>query len=204
MLEVKNATIAVGNTVLLNDLSFIARDGELTCITGSEGVGKTTLLRTLMGFLPVSEGFVSVEGELLTIHSAHSFRSLMVYLPQETQALRYQLSPAEVPACEAEEYAVWNTALPSVKPVKAPEPLSAEEIFQLAERTLQEEADRQIVIADEPAACLTLELTLRMMHLLMQQVSQGKTVLIASRKPQIVAQSHQVIDLDQLRKWTKE
>ena len=204
MLEVKNATIAVGNTVLLNDLSFIARDGELTCITGSEGVGKTTLLRTLLGFLPVSKGFVSVEGELLTIYSAHSFRSLMVYLPQEMQALRHQLVPAEAPECKADEYAVWNTVLPSVKPVKAPEPLSAEEIFQLAERTLLEEADRQIVVADDPSACLSLELTLRMMQLLMQQASQGKTVLIATRKPRIVAQSHQVIDLDQLRKWTKE
>lgn len=204
MLEVKNATIAVGNTVLLNDLSFIARDGELTCITGSERVGKTTLIRTLMGFLPVSEGFVSVEGELLTIHSAHSFRSLMVYLPQEMQALRHQLLPADAPECEADEYAVWNTALPSVKPLKAPAPLSAEEIFLLAEQTLQEEDERQIVIADEPAAYLSPELTVRMMQLLLKQANQGKTVLIASRKPQIVAQSHQVIDLDQLRKWTKE
>ena len=62
MLEVKDATIAVGERILAEGLSFIAKDGELTCITGSEGSGKTTLLRTLMGFLPVRNGFVSVDG----------------------------------------------------------------------------------------------------------------------------------------------
>ena len=64
MLEAKNITIAVGERVLVENLSFIANDGELTCITGAAGSGKTTLLRTLMGFLPVKDGFVSVDGEL--------------------------------------------------------------------------------------------------------------------------------------------
>ena len=60
MLEVKNVTIAVGERVVAEDLSFIANDGELTCITGDAASGKTTLIRTLMGFLPVKAGFVSV------------------------------------------------------------------------------------------------------------------------------------------------
>ena len=42
-----------------------------------------------MGFLPVKEGFVSIDGELLTVRSAHAFRSLMVYLPQEMQRLTH-------------------------------------------------------------------------------------------------------------------
>ena len=71
MLEVKNATITIGGKTLAEGLSFMAKDGQITCITGEEGVGKTTLLRTLMGFQPVAEGFVSVDGELLTIDSAY-------------------------------------------------------------------------------------------------------------------------------------
>ena len=66
MLEVKDATIAVGGQIIATGLSFMARDHQLTCITGPEGSGKTSLLRTLMGFLPVKSGFVSVDGELLT------------------------------------------------------------------------------------------------------------------------------------------
>ena len=199
MLEVKDATIAIGEKTLATGLSFTARDGQLTCVTGSADSGKTTLLRTLMGFLPVKEGFVSVDGELLTVRSAHAFRSMMIYLPQQMQMLRHQLNAPETPVCEAEDDAIWNTLMPVVEPEQMAEPLSPEEIYLLAEQTIREAGDKQILIADEPAACLTPELTERMTALLLQQAAMGKTVLIASRKPQLVAQAHQVIDLDTLR-----
>ena len=199
MLEVKDATIAIGEKMLATGLSFTARDGQLTCVTGSAGSGKTTLLRTLMGFLPVKEGFVSVDGELLTVRSAHAFRRMMVYLPQQMQMLRHQLNAPEAPVCEAEAYGVWNELMPVAEPESMAEPLSPEEIFLLAEQTIREAGDKQILIADEPAACLTPELTERMTALLLQQAAMGKTVLVASRKPQLVAQAQQVIDLDTIR-----
>ena len=206
MLEVKDATIAIGEKMLVEGLSFIARDGELTCLTGSEGSGKTTFIRTLMGFLPVKEGFVSVDGELLTVYSAHAFRKMMVYLPQQIQMLRHHLYPdsclqtpdTRLLSTDSDEFAVWNAVLPIVEPEQAPEPLSPEDIFLLAERSIQEAADRQIIIADEPAAHLSPELTLRMIALLKEQAAQGKTVLIASRRSQVVAQASQIINLDTL------
>ena len=111
MLEVKDATISIGGQPLVEGLSLMAKDGQITCITGSSGSGKTTFLRTLMGFLPVSEGFVSVDGELLTVASAHAFRNLMVYLPQEIRLLGHQLKAPGMPVCEEDEYAVWNQAI---------------------------------------------------------------------------------------------
>ena len=201
MLEVKDATIAIGERVLATDLSFMARDGQLTCITGSEGSGKTALIRTLMGFLPVGSGFVSVDGELLTVHSAHAFRQMMVYLPQQMQMLRHHLYPdACLHAYEADEYGVWNALLPSRAQEQSSEPLSSEEIFQLAQKTLEGAKDKPIVIADEPAALLPSELSLRMLQLLRSQADAGKTVLIASRKQQLVAYADQVINLDMLKR----
>ena len=172
MLEFKDATVRVGEQILATRLSFIARDGEMTCVTGPEGSGKTTLLRTLMGFLPVSEGFVSVDGELLTIHSS------------------------EVEEPEPDEYAVWNAMLPAANAEVVSAPLNAEDILLLAEKTLKEAADKPIVIADEPTACLTPELTMRMLDLLRQQAKEGKTVLVASRKPQVVDYADQVIQIN--------
>lgn len=201
MLEVKDATIAVGESTLATGLSFMARDGQLTCITGSEGSGKTTLIRTLMGFLPVSSGFVSVDGELLTVRSAHAFRTMMAYLPQQMQMLRHHLSPEScLHAYEADEYGVWNALMPSAIEEQKPEPLSPEEIFQLAQKTLEGAKDKPIVIADEPAALLTSELSLQMLQLLRSQADAGKTVLIASRKQQLVAYADQVINLDMLKR----
>ena len=196
MLEFKDATVRVGEQILATRLSFIARDGEMTCVTGPEGSGKTTLLRTLMGFLPVSEGFVSVDGELLTIHSSHAFRQMMVYLPQQIQSLAHQLREPEVEEPEPDEYAVWNAMLPAANAEVVSAPLNAEEIVLLAEQTLKEAADKPIVIADEPTACLTSELTMRMLDLLRQQAKEGKTVLVTSRKPQVVDYADQVIQIN--------
>jgi len=195
MLEFKDATIKVGEWILPMRLSFIARDGEVTCVMGPEGSGKTTLIRTLMGFLPVNEGFVSVDGELLTIHSSHAFRQMMVYLPQQIQLLAHQLRVPEPEEPEPEEFAVWNDLMAAANTESTPESLNAEEILMLAEQTLKEAADKPIVIADEPTAFLTPELTMRMLDLLRKQAEAGKTVLVTTRKPQVAEYAEQVINL---------
>ena len=197
MLEVKDATIALEGRILATGLSFMARDGQITCVTGPEGSGKTTLLRTLMGFLPVSSGFVSVDGELLTVKSSQAFRRMMAYLPQQIQSLRHQLMPVEAPVCEAEEFEVWNALLPGAIEAVEPVPVSPEEIFQLAEQTLQEAFGKQIIIADEPAALLTPELALRLLQLLRNLADDGKTVLIASRRSLLVEHADLIIEMNQ-------
>lgn len=199
MLEVKDATIAVSGKVLVKNLSFIADDGKITCITGPEGSGKTTFLRTLMGFLPVTDGFVSVDGELLTVQSAPAFRKMMCYLPQNIDLLRNQLYQPQPPQVEADEYGVWNGILPSATEIPETEPLSPEEVLRLAEATIAEATNKPILVADEPASHLSPELTPQMQQLLQQQAAQGKCVLIASRNPQLIAYAHHVIDLNQFQ-----
>ena len=193
MLEVKNVTIAVGERVVAEDLSFIANDGELTCITGDAASGKTTLIRTLMGFLPVKAGFVSVDGEMLTIYSSHAFREMMVYLPQDAQVLRIPQEETEIPEKEADDYAVWNEVLPVAEIAQPKAPLTTDELLLLATQTLQESADKPIIIADEPTALLSSEHAYQLMGLLQQQVEQGKTVLVTSRDPLVINRANKVI-----------
>jgi ABC-type cobalamin/Fe3+-siderophores transport system ATPase subunit len=195
MLEVKNVTIAVGERVVAEDLSFIANDGELTCITGDAASGKTTLIRTLMGFLPVKAGFVSVDGELLTIYSSHAFREMMVYLPQDAQVLRIPQEETEAPENEADDYAVWNEVLPVAEIAQPKAPLTTDELLLLATQTLQESADKPIIIADEPTALLSSEHAYQLMGLLQQQVEQGKTVLVTSRDPLVINRANKVINI---------
>ena len=78
MLELHNVTIGQQ----IRGLSATVSEGNVLSIMGSQGKGKTTLLRVLLGFLPVDEGHVSIDGELLTPLSAPWFRKQMAYVPQ--------------------------------------------------------------------------------------------------------------------------
>ena len=112
------------------------------------------------------------------------------------QLLAHALKEPEPLEPEADEYAVWNSVLPSAHKESVPESLNADEIMMLAEQTLNDAKEKPIVIADEPTAFLTPELTMRMIQLLRHQAEMGKTVLIASRKPQVIDYADQVVRLE--------
>ncbi|NVL26453.1 ATP-binding cassette domain-containing protein, partial [Pseudomonas syringae pv. actinidiae] len=52
MLQVEKLHQYYGGSHILRGLSFDVKVGEVTCLLGRNGVGKTTLLRVLMGLLP--------------------------------------------------------------------------------------------------------------------------------------------------------
>ena len=49
--EVKNGTFGYKDTLILNDINFTVHEGEVMSILGPNGVGKTTLLKCMMGLL---------------------------------------------------------------------------------------------------------------------------------------------------------
>lgn len=184
-----------GNRILARNLSFIADDGRLTCITGGEGSGKTTLIRMLMGLEPTKEGFVSIDGELLSVRSAPTFRRMIAYLPQGVHLLSHLLKPAEAPECVADEYAVWNSARSECPRLSDVAELEPEDVYRLLEQVVTQPG-KTMVVADEPAVHLSTELTERLLLLLRQQADQGKAVLIASRRPEITSRCDQLISLN--------
>jgi zinc/manganese transport system ATP-binding protein len=62
VLEVHQVSVSFGSRRVLNDVSFEIRSGEFTGLIGSNGVGKTTLLRVILGLQKSSSGHVSVNG----------------------------------------------------------------------------------------------------------------------------------------------
>lgn len=83
MLEVKNGRLERDGMMLFSNLSFIAREGETICVSGPADSGKTLLLRSFLGFHPLDDGYLSVDGELVHVASAPFFRKQMSYLPQD-------------------------------------------------------------------------------------------------------------------------
>lgn len=83
MLEVQQLHQYYGGSHILRGLSFEARIGEVTCLLGRNGVGKTTLLKCLMGLLPAREGVVNWEGRAITGYKPHQrVQAGIGYVPQ--------------------------------------------------------------------------------------------------------------------------
>ena len=63
LLEVKNVNQYYGGSHILRDVSLSAELGKITVILGRNGVGKTTLLKSMMGLVPIKNGSIELEGE---------------------------------------------------------------------------------------------------------------------------------------------
>ena len=56
MLEVKDIDVFYGRVQVLWDVSFNVKEGELLAIIGANGAGKTTIMKSIMGFLHPKKG----------------------------------------------------------------------------------------------------------------------------------------------------
>ncbi len=66
MLELDHVTRKFKNTVVLRDMTFAVRDGEIVSILGPSGCGKTTLLNIILGVLSPTEGRILCDGQDIT------------------------------------------------------------------------------------------------------------------------------------------
>ncbi|MDO8283555.1 MAG: urea ABC transporter ATP-binding subunit UrtE [Rhodoferax sp.] len=83
MLSVKNINQYYGGSHILRDVSIEAQLGKVTVILGRNGVGKTTLLKSLMGLVPIKTGSIELDGK--AIHKATPYeraRAGMGFVPQ--------------------------------------------------------------------------------------------------------------------------
>lgn len=83
MLKIDSLHQYYGGSHILRGLSFEAKVGEVTCLLGRNGVGKTTLLRCLMGLVAAREGNVEWEGKpITTLKPQQRVHAGIAYVPQ--------------------------------------------------------------------------------------------------------------------------
>lgn len=63
MIDIKNVNKKFGRKQVLTDLTFTAEKGEITCLIGINGVGKTTIMKAIMGLIPINSGEILIDGE---------------------------------------------------------------------------------------------------------------------------------------------
>ncbi|HJV60734.1 MAG TPA: urea ABC transporter ATP-binding subunit UrtE [Albitalea sp.] len=83
MLSVEGINQYYGGSHILRNVSFEARAGEVTVVLGRNGVGKTTLLKSLMGVVPVKTGSIKLDGVDITRQTPFArARQGVGYVPQ--------------------------------------------------------------------------------------------------------------------------
>ncbi len=83
LLEIKELQAAYGQSAILWGVDMVAKQGEVTTVMGRNGVGKTTLMRTIMGLVTRTGGDITFDGKSITSLPTHQrAKGGIAYVPQ--------------------------------------------------------------------------------------------------------------------------
>src|SRR5690349_24431788 len=91
-LELVNLTSGYGSSTVIHGVSLQVGPGEIVALVGKNGMGKSSLLKTILSFLPAWDGAARLDGRYVTRLAPFRKRALgLAYAPQE-QAVFQELS----------------------------------------------------------------------------------------------------------------
>ena len=83
MLKIQNMSVKISNSLILKNIEMYVKKGMITCIMGKNGMGKTTLLETIMGHHKPSLGHINYNGENIEKLLPYERAKLgLAYVPQ--------------------------------------------------------------------------------------------------------------------------
>lgn len=90
MFNISKLHVSYGESLVINDISFSVQSRESVAIMGRNGMGKTTLLKSLIGLLPVRSGEIKLDGAMLTnLPTYRRVQRGMAYVPQGRMVFPY-------------------------------------------------------------------------------------------------------------------
>ena len=90
LLEIKSINTYYGESHILRNVDMNVKSGEMVCLIGRNGVGKTTLLKSLIGLLKPRKGDIIFKGSSLLRKEPHARAKLgMAYVPQGREIIPY-------------------------------------------------------------------------------------------------------------------
>jgi urea transport system ATP-binding protein len=86
MLQVKNLSAAYGQSEVLHGIDFEVQPGEIVALVGRNGMGKSTLMKSLIGVMPARSGQIVVDGkDVVSLPSHQRVARGLAYVPQGRQ-----------------------------------------------------------------------------------------------------------------------
>lgn len=103
MINIKGVTKMYGKKKVLNGVSFTAEKGKITCLIGINGVGKTTIMKAIMGLTPINSGEILIDGEKIN----HESYEKITFIP-DTITMLPQMKIRDAFVFMADFYDCWN------------------------------------------------------------------------------------------------
>ena len=197
-IEIENATFSYnGKDTVFEDVNFSVKKGEIFFILGPNGTGKSTLLKTMAGLLPLKKGKIKIEGRDVTKLSRENIAKKIGYLPQIHQPtfpfkvldvvlmgraphLSAFSSPGKKDVDIAKEY-IHKLGISHLIDKPYTEISGGERQLVLLARVLTQKPD--ILLLDEPTSHLDFGNQVRILGRIEGLSSQGLAIIITSHFP---------------------
>lgn len=185
------------NVPVLKDISFHAQKGDILCLLGPNGTGKTTLLRCILGLQHPKNGKILLNGENVLDFSAKKRARAMAYVPQSS-ALSFPYRVREVVLMGRLSHMYTGASHSAEDKRIAMECLEKLQIAHLADCSFQELSggERQMVLVarglaqqspllvmDEPTANLDYSNQIKILQTIRSLAADGYTILMTSHFP---------------------
>lgn len=198
-IETRNLCFSFGRKQVLNNIDLRISDGEFVTFLGPNGVGKTTLFRNLLGFLPPSEGEILVDGKPIETYSKKELAKCIAYIPQSySPAFNHsvldsvlmgtanQIGTFESPSKEHENKAMAlldSLGIAHLAHNGSMNISGGERQLMLICRALLQDA--RILIMDEPTANLDFGNSFRVMNIISDLAKRGYSILLSTHDPNL-------------------
>ncbi|MEP6342175.1 MAG: ABC transporter ATP-binding protein [Maricaulaceae bacterium] len=191
-ISVENLCVKIGNTILVEDVSFALKRGELVVLLGPNGAGKTTLLKACLDIIPKTSGTVTYEDTPAADLSPQARARAMAYLPQ-IQPLTWPNRVKDIVALGRFAYGANPSTLKGEDQSAVDHALSDCELSHMAERSAETlsggeqarlhfaralAAQTPFLLADEPVAALDPHHQFKVLGLIRRYVDQGNGALV--------------------------
>lgn len=201
MLEIKSVTCGYKKKKqtrnVVNNLSFSFMEGEILCMLGANGIGKTTLFKSILGGLPLLKGDILVNGQSIIGLSKQERARYIAYVPQShTPPFPYNVldvvlmgraahlsavsSPGAKDVMIAED-ALERLGIIHLKNRIYTELSGGERQLVLIARALAQET--QILLMDEPTSNLDYGNQIRVLQEIRKLAKDGRGVMFTSHYP---------------------
>jgi iron complex transport system ATP-binding protein len=197
MLEVRDLAFGFPGRTVGRDVSFALAAGEVLCVLGPNGGGKTTLFRTVLGLLDAHGGTVMLQGEKLQALSRREIARRIGYVPQghtgyfaftvrefvlmgRTAHLGAFASPGKLDVQVADR-SLESLGIAHLADEPVTEISGGERQLALVARALAQEP--KLLVLDEPTASLDFGNQVRVLERISSLARSGIAILFASHEP---------------------